>query len=122
MNECAREIDWAGGKHVFNLNDPKVLAVLSRSPGAPKMARVRSGVLALDPLTDTPAACLMRFNTQTYSIPDVERVMLYGLWGGGLSLSEADELITAHVRGKPIAPNALVAFEVLGALFVGENV
>lgn len=123
MNECAREIEWAGGKHVFNLNRPDVLAVLSSA--GPKLARVKSGVLHLEPLKgqngDTPAAALARFQGQNYSIQDVERVLLYGLWGGGMSLSRADELIAAHVQGRPIAKNALIAFEVLGALFIGEE-
>lgn len=123
MNECARELEWAGGKHVFNLNDPRVIAVLSGT--GPKMARIRSGVLKLDPLKgsngDTPAACLKRFDDGAYSIPDIERVVLYGLWGGGLSLSEADDLVAAHVRGKPLAANAAIAFEILAALFMGAT-
>lgn len=121
MNECARELDFAGGRHIFNLNHPDVLAVLSGT--GPKMARVRSGVLKLEPLIghngDTPAACLRRFDEGAYSIADIERVMLYGLWGGGKSLSQASELISEHVRGKPLAANAALAFEILAALFVG---
>jgi hypothetical protein len=123
MNECARELEWTGGKHIFNLNRTDVLAVLSGT--GPKMARVRSGVLKFDPLKghngDTPAACLKRFDDGSYSIPDIERIVLYGLWGGGLSLSDADDMVAAHVRGKPLAANAAVAFEVLAALFVGAS-
>jgi hypothetical protein len=123
MNECARELEWAGGKRVFNLNDPKVIAVLSGT--GPKMARVRPGVLKLEPLKghngDTPAACLRRFDDGAYSIPDIERIILYGLWGGGMSLSDAGELVATHVRGKPLAANAAIAFEILAALFVGAT-
>ncbi|MFZ5690533.1 MAG: GTA-gp10 family protein [Pseudomonadota bacterium] len=121
MNECARELEFAGGRYVFCLNDPKVLAVLNGT--GPRCARVRSGVLTLDPLRgangDTPAACLRRFEDGAYSLPDIERILLYGLWGGGMSLSDANGLITEHVRGKPIASNAALAFEVLAALFIG---
>ncbi len=123
MSECAREITWAGGTHVFDLNRPDVLAVLSQARHAPKMARTRAGVLELLPLTgrngDTPAAALKRFDEGSYSIEDIERVILYGLWGGGLSLSAAEELVRKHVTGKPLAHAAQLAFTVLSALFIG---
>jgi hypothetical protein len=124
LNECARELKWGGGKHVFCLNRPDVIAVLSGDPRTAKLARSKAGtVIRLEKLTgangDTPAACLQRFDGGTYSIPDIERVMLYGLWGGGKSLQEAQELVATHVRGKPLADNAKIAFEVLAALFLG---
>lgn len=121
MNECSREIEWAGGTHTFNLNEPKVLAILSRSPDAPRCARTRSGVLDLRPLDGSPAATLRRFDESEYSIADVERVILYGLWGGGLSLSDAEALVAEHVTGKPLAHSAQVAFAVISALFIGAQ-
>lgn len=125
MNPCAREIIWAGGKHTFNLNNPQVLQVLNGDPDAPKMKRTRSGIFELAPLRgqygDTPAACLRRFEEGIYSIPDVERVLLYGLWGGGMKFADADALVEQFVRGQPVAANAVIACEVIARLFVGES-
>jgi hypothetical protein len=106
-NECARVIIWAGGKHTFNLNHPWVRNVLSFRgiPGA-------NG--------NTPAACLSRFDAANYSIDDVERVLELGLIGGRMPEREVDAILDAHVRGKPLAPNVMIAIEVLAALFVGE--
>lgn len=106
-DQCAREITWAGGKHTFNLNHPWVKSVLSFR-GIP------------GPNGNTPAACLSRFDAGNYSIDDIERVLELGLIGGGLSRPEAFAVLTAHVRGKPLAPNAMIAVQVLAALFVGD--
>jgi hypothetical protein len=106
-DKCARDITWAGGSHTFNLNHPWVRNVLSFR-GLP------------GPNGDTPAACLSRFDAGTYSIDDVERVLKLGLIGGGMTKREADAVLTAHVRGKPLAPNVMIALEVLAALFVGD--
>lgn len=125
MNPCAREIIWAGGKHTFNLNNPQVLQVLNGDPDAPKMKRTRNGIFELAPLRgqygDTPAACLRRFEEGVYSISDVERVLLYGLWGGGMKFADADALVEQFVRGQPVAANAVIACEVIARLFVGES-
>lgn len=125
MNPCQREITWSGGTHTFNLNNPRVLKVLNGDPDAPKMMRTRNGIFEFAPLRgqygDTPAACLRRFEEGVYSIPDVERVLLYGLWGGGMKFADADALIEQFVRGQPVAANAVVAFEVITRLFVGEE-
>lgn len=106
--ECARVINWAGGTHTFNLNHPWVRNVLSFR-GIP------------GPNGDTPAACFSRFDAGNYSIDDVERVIELGLIGGGMTKREAGTLLDAHVRGKPVAPNALIAIEVLAAMFVGAS-
>jgi hypothetical protein len=106
-NECARVISWAGGKNTFNLNHPWVRNVLSFR-GIP------------GPNGNTPAACLSRFDAGNYSIDDVERVLELGLIGGGLSKRDAEAVLAAHVRSKPLAPNVLIAIEVLAALFVGD--
>jgi hypothetical protein len=105
-NECARTFTWAGGTTTFNLNHPWVRSVLSYRgiPGA-------NG--------NTPAACLARFDAGNYSIDDVLAVLELGLIGGGMTRREADAVLDVHVRGKPIAPNAMIAIEVLAALFVG---
>ena len=107
-DECGREFTWAGGTTTFNLNHPWVRNVISIRgiPGA-------NG--------NTPAACLARFDAGNYSTEDVERVLELGLIGGGLTRPEADAVLDAHVRGKPIAPNAMIAIEVLAALFVGAS-
>jgi hypothetical protein len=106
-DKCARAITWAGGSHTFNLNHPWVRNVLSFR-GIP------------GPNGDTPAACLSRFDAGTYSIDDVERVLELGLIGGGMTRREADAVLMAHIRGKPLAPNVMIALEVLAALFVGD--
>lgn len=123
MNQCAREVTWAGGVHVFNLNEPRVLKVLNGAPDALKMLRTRTGVVTLEPLRgqfgDTPAACLRRFEEGVYSLPDVERVILYGLWGGGMKFSDADALVEEFVRNQPVHQNAVIAYGVVADLFVG---
>ncbi|WP_246515378.1 gene transfer agent family protein [Bradyrhizobium diversitatis] len=39
--------------------------------------------------------------------------------GGGMDVDEAFALVKEHVTGKPLAANALIASEVISALFVG---
>jgi hypothetical protein len=106
-DKCAREITWAGGTHTFNLNHPWCRSVLSFR-GIP------------GPIGSTPAACLSRFDAGNYSIEDIERVLELGLIGGGMAERNVEALLVAHVRGKPLAPNAMIAAEVIAALFVGD--
>jgi hypothetical protein len=106
-DECARKITWTGGTHTFSLNHAWVRSVLSFR-GIP------------GPNGDTPAACLSRFDQGIYSIDDIERVIELGLIGGGMPERDVEALLDAHVRGKPLAPNILIATEVLAALFVGD--
>lgn len=102
-----KTITWAGGTHAFDLTSRRVSWMLLQAqhpfPGQ---------------YGSTPAACLRRFEESVYSPDDVERVIRIGLIGGGLPEAEADILVAAHVRGKPLAPSAAVAFEVLASLFV----
>ena len=107
-SDCARTIEWPGGKHTFNLDHPWVRKVLTIRglPGA---------------FGATEAACLKRFEEGLYSTDDVERVIELGLIGGGMTRPEADKLVREHVKQKSIAPNAVIAFEVLAALFVGKG-
>jgi Phage tail tube protein, GTA-gp10 len=112
MSKCAKFINWAGGSHVFDLNSPRVAWMLQQRQ-APFPGQYG----------DTPAACLRRFEEGVYSPTDIEQIFRIGLIGGGLSESQADGLIGQHVRGAPIAENAVVAVEVLSNLFTGaENV
>jgi hypothetical protein len=107
-NQSAREVNWAAGTHTFDLAHPWVWNVLSiRGIPGPNGA--------------TPAACLARFQDGTYSLDDCERVIELGLIGGGATRPEATALLNAHVRGKPIATNAMLAISVLTALFVGTE-
>jgi hypothetical protein len=106
MDECARELNWAGGKHVFNLNEKRTRLILQQR-GLPGQ------------FGNTPAACLKRFEDGVYGIEDVERVLELGLAGGGMPAREVERLLNDHVRLKPLGPNAVVAVEILGALFVG---
>lgn len=100
MSECAREITWAAGTHTFDLNDKRVL-------------------LMMQVLGFSPAASFRRFQDEVYSPEDVERIIEFGLIGGGMSRGEARAIIEAHVNGKPLMANALLAANVLAALFVG---
>lgn len=104
---CAREITWAGGTHRFTLNHTWVRNVLAFR-GIP------------GPNGNTPAACLSRFDGANYSTDDVERIIELGLIGGGMPEREVEALLDAHVRSQPIAPNAIIAGEVLSALFIGD--
>jgi hypothetical protein len=106
MSECARELSWAGGKHRFDLNTPWVRQNLAMR-GLPGQ------------FGDTPAACLKRFDEGVYSQQDVERVIYLGLIGGGTADADARKLVRDHVAIGPISPNAVLAFEVLTALFIG---
>lgn len=105
-----KTITWTGGSHVFDLTSRRVSWMLLQAqhpfPGQ---------------YGSTPAACLRRFEDSTYSPDDIERVIRLGLIGGGISEDDADALVMEHVRGKPLAPNAAVAFEVIASLFVMEE-
>jgi hypothetical protein len=122
-NPCARQIQFAGEVRTFNLNDPKVLAMISGGMELKKVARMvtiaRLGI-GRAPLAgqygDTPAACLKRFREQVYSVEDVENVIALGLIGGGMPEDEAFALVDEHVVGKPLADNALIASETIAAL------
>lgn len=108
MSECAKEITWAGGMHLFDLGSPRVSWMLQvhQSPFPGQYG-------------DTPAASFKRFDEGVYSPTDIEQVMRIGLIGGGLSEVEADALVAEHVRRKPLAANASIAFEILARLFLG---
>ena len=108
MNECAREVTWAGGKHVFNLNHRSV--------------SLRMQVIGLPgQYGSTPAAAFRRFEEGIYSADDVERLIEWGLIGGGMSQREAKTLLDAHVRMKPLAANAILAANILTTLFIGAE-
>lgn len=103
-----REIKWAGGTHTFNIGD--------------KRARFRMQVIGSPGIYgNTAAACLRRFEEGIYSADDVERVLEWGLIGGGMPSREATQLIDQHVRTKPLAESAIVAAAVLTSLFVKEQ-
>lgn len=108
MNECAREITWAGGTHVFNLNH--------------RSALLRMQIIGLPgQYGRTPAAAFRRFEEGVYSTDDVERIIEWGLIGGGMSSRDAAAVLDTHVRMKPLASNALVAANILAALFIGAE-
>ncbi|UWU89765.1 gene transfer agent family protein [Bradyrhizobium sp. CB1015] len=102
IDTTGREITWAGGTHTFDLGHPWVRRVMSyRGPA--------------------PAAALARFEASNYSPADVERLIELGLIGGGMPEREVETLLDAHVRGKPLGPNVMLASAVLSALFVGAD-
>ncbi|WP_439374947.1 gene transfer agent family protein [Bradyrhizobium sp. DASA03120] len=103
-DKCAREINWAGGTHTLTLADRWVQRVVSW--------RGINGY--------SPSAALARFETGSYTADDVERVIELGLLGGQTPEREVEALLDTHVRGKPLAPNVLIAHQVLAALFVGD--
>lgn len=104
-----QELEWAGGKHVFNLNTPRVRMMLTVM-GLPGHGG------------NTPAACVTRFEQGTYEISDVERIIRFGLLGGGMALRDVEELLDKHVRSAPLTPNAALAAKILIHLFMGDTV
>jgi hypothetical protein len=107
-DQCARTVKWGETTHTLTLNHPWVRNVLSYRgiPGD-------NG--------SSLAAIMNRFETGSYSIDDVERVLELALIGGGASEREADTLLNQHVRHAPIADNAGIAAGLLVALFIGAN-
>lgn len=103
-DKCAREITWAGGTHTFTLADRWVQRVVSWR-----------GINGF-----SPSASLARFESGDYTADDVARVIELGLLGGGTAETDVETLLNQHVRGKPLAPNALIASQVLVALLIGE--
>jgi len=121
-NPCARTIMFAGEARVFNLNTPKTLAAMSAGNLLNDMplAMKFGGRAPLEgQYGNTPAACLKRFLQTEYSVSDIENVIALGLIGGGMSVDAAFDLVAEHVTGKPLAANAVIASEVISALFVG---
>lgn len=122
-NPNARQLKFAGKVRTFNLNDPRVLAMISGGAQLKKVARMiticRLGI-GRAPLAgqygDSPAACHRRFLEKVYSATDVENVIALGLIGGGMAEDEAFALIDEHVTGKPLEANALIASETIAAL------
>lgn len=102
-----QELEWAGGKHVFNLNTPRIRMMLTVMglPGAHGR---------------TPAACLKRFEEGSYEIEDIERVIQLGLLGGGMAPRDVNDLLEQYVRFAPLAPNAELAVKILVHLFMGD--
>jgi hypothetical protein len=101
---CARTVTWGEQTYTLNLNHPWVHRVLSY--------RGINGRSA--------PAVLLGFEAGAYSIDDVERILELGLIGAGLDEGEADKLLAAHVRGKPVAANAGIAAAALVGLLMGE--
>lgn len=104
-----QEIEWAGGKHVFNLNTPRIRMMLSVM-GLPGHGG------------NTPAACVRRFEEGTYELSDVERIIQFGLLGGGMAPRDVNDLLDMHVRSAPLTPNAALAAKILIHLFMGDTV
>jgi hypothetical protein len=107
MSKSAREVAWAGGTHVFDLNSSRVAWMLNdRLPG-------QHG--------NSVAAAFKRFDEGVYSPRDIENVFRIGLLGGGMSEADAESLIAEYVRNQPLAPLALIAFGLVTAVFMGEQ-
>jgi len=123
-NPCARQIKFAGELRTFNLNDPTILSVIAGGNDLRNMTLTMK-FAGRSPLAgqhgDTPAACLKRFLETSYSVSDIENVIALGLIGGGISTEDAYALVEEHVKGQPLAANALIASEVIAALFVGAE-
>lgn len=100
---CVRSVTWGGETYSVNLNNSWVRRVLN--------FRGING--------KPPAVLMFGFETGAYSIEDVETILELGLIGAGMSERDADQLLDAHVRDKPIVENARSAAELLSALFVG---
>lgn len=103
-------ITWTGGTHNFDLLAPRVRWMLQAAQN-PFPGQFGS----------TPAAALRRFDESVNSPDDVENVFRIALIGGGMSSEDADKLIAEHVHGKPMGPNTVTAFAVLGAFFFANE-
>ncbi|QDM17669.1 gene transfer agent family protein [Tardiphaga sp. vice278] len=103
-NTTPKPMIWAGGEHAFTLNHPWVRNSLN--------LRGLAGDYG-----STPAACFKRFEQGIFSSADVERVILLGLIGSGLSSNEAEALVDKFVRTRPVLDNSATAFSVLATLF-----
>jgi hypothetical protein len=126
INPCARQIMFAGEVRAFNLNDPAVLATMAGGGSDLRNMALLIKFMGKSPLAgqygDTPAASLKRFVQNEYSVADIENVIALGLIGGGMDSGDAFDLVAQHVTGQPLAANALIASEVIGALFIGAEV
>lgn len=122
-NPCARTIMFGGEMRNFNLNNPHILAAVDGGISALSSITLLMHFGGQQPLAgqygSTLAACLKRFEQNVYSIVDIEHIIALGLIGAGMSAAEAFDLVDKHVKGQPVAANALIAYEVLAALFVG---
>lgn len=118
-DECAREIEWKGGKHRMTLNHPTVLASIEGDRPLRFGFSVTGGIQRGSP--GELVRRLVRFQNSEYSLFDIEDTIWHGLVYE-LGRKGADEMIENHVRGNPIEPNAILAFNLLVALFRGENV
>jgi len=114
-DDCARVLQWAGGENYFTLNHPYVLRSLEGDMGT--LMGPDGKVNANKP--GEIISRLKRFENNTYSLRDVSDTIWHGLYYD-VGRKEADRLIAAHVAGKPIAENALLAYQLLTALFVGK--
>jgi hypothetical protein len=124
-NPCARQIHFAGELRTFNLNDPQVMTAIAGGMSVlssmPLMMKFAGRAPLEGQYGSTPAACLKRFLQTEYSVSDIENVIALGLVGGGMTVDEAFDLVAEHVMGKPLAANAVIASEVISALFVGTQ-
>ncbi|ABE62926.1 conserved hypothetical protein [Nitrobacter hamburgensis X14] len=118
----SRQLQFAGKVRTFNLNDPRVLAMIlggAKLKQVAKMVTIARLGIGRAPLAgqygDTPEACHKRFLEQVYSVTDVENVIALGLIGGGMAEDEAFALVDEHVSGKPLSANALIASETIAA-------
>lgn len=107
-DECARTVKWGETEYSLTLNHSWVRSVLSYR-GIPG----ENG--------SSLAAVMNRFETGSYSLEDVERVLELGLIGGGMFERDADALLNQHVRTKPIVDNVGIAAGLLVALFMGAS-
>jgi hypothetical protein len=101
---CARTVEWGGQTYNLNLNHRWVKRVMDY--------RGINGKAA--------AALLFGFEIGNYTADDCERILELGLVGGGMDERDAEKLIDAHVRGKPLGTSAAAAADVLGGLFMGN--
>ena len=103
MSAAAREVTWAGGTHVFDLNSRRVAWMLNDGfPGQ---------------YGPSVFAAFKRFAEQVHSPLDIENVFRIGLLGGGMSEKDTEALIEAHVRGQPYQANTIIAHNLIVAIF-----
>ena len=77
---------------------------------------------ALQEKTDCgPMELVQRYAAGTWRVDDVREAILQGLIGGGLTSTDATQLILSHFDGTPIADSVPLAHGVVMAALVGAE-
>lgn len=77
---------------------------------------------ALQEKTDCgPMELLQRYSAGTWRVDDIREALLQGLIGGGLTSTEATQLVLSHFDGTPLADSVPLAHGIVMAAVVGAE-